>query len=312
MGRAYLYKLLDFNGSPWYIYGYDVAPIVSFRPSASTPVDPSRPGIPFLYLNALTAIPDTGPLPQPVSPTMPTPRFLFVLLLALPFALTSCDSSDPEPTTGTITGTIALPAGAGGDIVNTRVSLFASLDEFEANSPAFTATTDAQGNFSFENINPNSYFVAAWKDNNNTAVIDGGDFFGVIGTNQVEGFVPTRQQVVAGQNTGFNFTILILPPGFGVSLTGTYSGSSQGITLSMTLTDTNGNITGSGTVDGTPFTVTGSRNDLSVTLQISSPQLVPLTFTGTLAADASTLTGTLAGTGNDGTPISIPFTLNLQ
>ena len=152
-----------------------------------------------------------------------------VLLLALlTFAVTGCDSgsNEPAPTTGTISGTITLPAGAGGDIVNTRVSLFETLDEFTANSPTFTASTDASGNFTFNNINPGSYFISAWKDNNNTARIDGGDFFGVIGTNQVEGFVPTRQQVIVGMNTGFNVTILILPPGFGVSVTGTYTGTS--------------------------------------------------------------------------------------
>jgi len=233
--------------------------------------------------------------------------FLFLLVLTV----TGCDSSDPQPTTGTINGTIALQQGAGGDIVNTRVALFESVDEFERNVPTFTTATNASGEFTFENINPGSYFISAWKDNNNSGVIDGGDFFGVIGTNQIEGFVPARQQVVAGQNTGFNVTILVLPPGFGISVTGTYSGSTQGITLTMTLTDTNGTITGSGTIDGTPFTVTGSRNNLNVTLQISSPQLVPLTFTGTLANDASSLTGNLTGTANDGSPISIPFTLNL-
>ncbi|MEP0546738.1 MAG: hypothetical protein ABJF88_07395 [Rhodothermales bacterium] len=238
-------------------------------------------------------------------------RTTTLALTLLMFAVAGCDSSDPEPTptTGTISGTITLPAGAGGDIVNTRVSLFETLDEFEANSPTFTASTDASGNFTFQNINPDSYFIAAWKDNNNTARIDGGDFFGVIGTNQVEGFVPTRQQVVAGMNTGFNVTILILPPGFGVSATGTYTGSAQGSTLTMTLTDTNGAIAGSGNIDGTAFTVAGTRTGTNMALQISSPQLVPLTFNGTLSNDGRTFNGTLAGTGNDGSPISVPFTL---
>lgn len=230
---------------------------------------------------------------------MPTPRLLFVLFLVLPFALTSCDSSeDPQPTTGTITGTITLPAGAAGDIVNTRVSLFASLDEFEANSPAFTATTDAEGNFSFENINPNSYFVAAWKDNNNSATIDGGDFFGVIGTNQVEGFVPTRQQVVAGQNTGFNFQILILPPGFDVTVTGTYNGTSvSGDVYSLTLTENAGNVTGSGTIlsggQTFPVTVSGTFNPPTLTLSLTVQNVGTLPFTGTVSDDGSTITGTV-------------------
>lgn len=240
---------------------------------------------------------------------MPTPRsFLrrptLLMLALLTFAVTGCDSSDPEPTptTGTISGTITLPAGAGGDIVNTRVSLFETLDEFEANSPTFTATTDASGNFTFQNINPDSYFVAAWKDNNNSAQIDGGDFFGVIGTNQVEGFVPTRQQVVAGMNTGFNVTILILPPGFGVSLTGTYSGSGQGITLNLTLNDASNAITGSGTIaDGTntfAITASGTFNAPNVNLTLTSPQLQePIMLTGTVSNNGSSINATLNGSG---------------
>ena len=259
---------------------------------------------------------------RPLAFARPTPllrsaaAFLFALFM---LAAAGCDSGgddEPAPTTGSISGTITLPAGAGGDIVNTRVSLFESIDEFERNVPTFTTATDAGGTFTFNNINPGSYFISAWKDNNNTSFIDGGDYFGVIGTNQVEGFVPTRQQVVIGENTGFNVTILILPPGFGISLTGTYSGSSQGATLSMTLTDTKGSVVGTGSLnDGqtsTAFTVTGSRNLSNVTLQISSPQLVPLTFTGTLANDASSLTGNLTGTATNGAPISVPFTLALQ
>lgn len=235
---------------------------------------------------------------------MPIPRFFLlsrpaVLVLTLfMLAAAGCDSAEETPTTGTITGAISLPAGAGGDIVNTRVSLFASLDEFEANSPAFTTTTDAQGNFSFENINPNSYFVAAWKDNNNSAVIDGGDFFGVIGTNQVEGFVPTRQQVVAGQNTGFNFTILILPPGFGLSVTGTYNGTSaSGDVYSLTLTENAGNVTGSGTIlsEGQTFPVTtsGTFNPPTLTLSLAVQNVGNLPFTGTVSDDGSTITGTV-------------------
>lgn len=245
---------------------------------------------------------------------MATPRFLIALLLALPLVLTSCDSSDPEPTTGTISGTISLPAAASGDIINTQVALFETLDEFRNNAETFSTTADANGNYTFENINPDSYFLAAWKDNDNSGDLSSGDFFGYLGGGPLdpEQATPQRQQVTAGENVGINFVIQIVPPGFGISLTGTYSGASQGLTLSMTLTDTNGTIAGTGTIDGTAFTVTGSRSDASVTLQISSPQLVPLTFTGTLSNDASSLTGTLTGTGNDGSPISIPFTLTLQ
>ncbi len=239
-----------------------------------------------------------------------------VLLLTLfMLAAAGCDSADdePTPTTGTISGSISLPAGAGGDIGNTRVALFESIDEFERNIPTFTAATDASGNFSFSNINPGSYFVSAWKDNNNSSDIDGGDYFGVIGTNQIEGFVPNRQQVVAGENTGFNFTILVLPTSTSGVLTGSYSGTTDGVTLSLTLTDNGGSISGSGTfgdaTDTFAVSVAGTRNGSTATLQVSSPELVPLTFTGTVSSNGSSFTGNLTGTGSDGSSILIPFTL---
>lgn len=235
--------------------------------------------------------------------------FLFLLVLTV----TGCDSSDPQPTTGTINGTIALQQGAGGDIVNTRVALFESVDEFERNVPTFTTATNASGEFTFENINPGSYFISAWKDNNNSGTIDGGDFFGVIGTNQIEGFVPARQQVVAGQNTGFNVTILVLPPGFGISVTGTYSGSNQGITVTLTLTESGGSVTGSGSiVEGAntfPVTVSGTFNAPNVNLTLTSAQLqAPVQLTGTVSNDGRTINGTMNGSGLN----NFPIVLNLQ
>ncbi len=233
-------------------------------------------------------------------------RSSVALLLAL-FMLSAagCDSGgddEPTPTTGTISGTISLPAGAGGDIVNTRVSLFETLDEFEANSATFTTTTDASGNFTFNNINPDSYFIAAWKDNNNSSVIDGGDFFGVIGTNQIEGFVPSRQQVVIGENTGFNVTILILPPGFGVSVTGTYTGSNEGINFNLTLMEAAGAINGFGTItEGAnvfAVNINGVFNAPNVNMTLAGPDLQgPITVTGTVSNDGRTINATMNGSG---------------
>lgn len=227
------------------------------------------------------------------------------LFLALALVVvTGCDSggSEPQPTTGTVSGRISLPQGAGGDIVNTRVALFESLDEFERNVPTFTTATNAAGEFTFENINPDSYFISAWKDNNNSGFIDGGDYFGVIGTNRIEGFVPSRQQVVAGQNTGFDVTILVLPPGFGVSVTGRYAGSNQGITVDLTLTETSGNVTGSGTLSDAQNTfnvnASGSFDAPNINLTLSSAQLQEnITLTGTVADNGSSINATLNGSG---------------
>lgn len=227
-----------------------------------------------------------------------------ITLLCFTFAvlvLAGCDSTE-SPTTGRITGTITLPEGAGGDIVNTRVALFETIDEFDLNVPTFTTSTSATGDFSFNNINPDSYFISAWKDNNNTSFIDGGDYFGVIGTNRIEGFVPSRQQVVAGENTGFDVTILVLPVGFGVSVSGTYTGSASGINVSLSLTDTGGTITGAGSVvegaNNFPVTVTGTFNAPNLNLTLTSAALAgPVQLTGTVANNGASINATLNGSG---------------
>lgn len=228
-----------------------------------------------------------------------------VLVLAL-FTLTvvGCDSSDPEPTTGSISGSIALPAGAAGDIVNTRVSLYETLDEFRNNASTFSTTANAEGTYTFENINPDSYFLAAFKDNDNSGDLSAGDFYGYLGGGPIEPdqATPQRQQVVAGQNTGIDFVIQIVPPGFGVSVTGTYAGTNQGISVTLTLTETSGTVTGTGTiVEGAntfPVTITGTFSAPNVNLNMTSPQLQgPVQLTGTVSDDGSTINATMNGSG---------------
>jgi hypothetical protein len=231
---------------------------------------------------------------------MPTPRFLFVLLLALPLALTACDSSDPEPTTGTISGAISLPSGAAGDIVNTRVALFETLDEFRNNAETFSATADADGTYRFENINPDSYFLAAFKDNDNSGDLSSGDFYGYLGGGPLDPAqaTPQRQQVTAGENVGIDFVIQIVPPGFGLTVTGTYTGTSaSGDAYNVTLTENAGTVTGTGTIVSQgqtfPVTTTGTFNPPNISLSFAIQNVGTLPFTGTVSDDGSSITGLL-------------------
>ncbi len=139
---------------------------------------------------------------------------LFALVLA------ACDSAETTPpppppaTTGTLTGVISLPPGTNGSVANTRVALFASIVDYFNDSFAYQTAADANGNYTIANIVPGTYFMEAWKDNNNNQAIgDTGDFYGIYGT--LSGSSPqfTPVSIPAGQTVTISFPITQCPPG---------------------------------------------------------------------------------------------------
>ena len=75
---------------------------------------------------------------------------------------------DPQPTTGTISGTISLFPGEPGDLSNTRVAVDASLDDLLSGpQKAVRFTTLESGRssgFVLDGLNPSNYFVEVWLD----------------------------------------------------------------------------------------------------------------------------------------------------
>lgn len=236
-----------------------------------------------------------------------TQSFAALLLAFFMLAAVGCDSSeDPAPTTGTISGTISLPQGAAGDINNTRVALFDDIDSFRNNVSTVSTTADANGAYSFGNLNPDSYFLAAFKDNDNNGVISSGDFYGYLGGGPLEPeqATPQSQTVVAGESYQLDFVIQIVPPGFGVSVTGTYSGTtSDNEAMTLTLTQTGTAVTGTGLITGpggayqvTINSITGTFNAPNLNLSLTSSQLLSaITLQGTVSDDGSTINANLNG-----------------
>ena len=147
-------------------------------------------------------------------------RSTVLLLTLFLLAAAGCDSADtvdpepppPTPTTGTISGRISLPAGSNGSTSNTRVAIYQNFDDWENDRVLRQVAAGGDGSYAFDNVNPGSYYFDAWKDNNNnSAIADSGDFFGVLGQNILGGFRPTPQEVRAGENVGFDFQIFIIP-----------------------------------------------------------------------------------------------------
>lgn len=117
----------------------------------------------------------------------------------------------PTPTTGTISGRISLPPGAAGDINNTRVAIYASYNDWAADRVLRFTTASSNGTYAFSNVTPGTYYMDAWKDNNNNTAFDTGDFWGVYGSGSYPNYQVSPFSVAAGQTTAINFTVFVIP-----------------------------------------------------------------------------------------------------
>lgn len=124
---------------------------------------------------------------------------------------TQTPTPTPTPTTGSISGFITLPPGAGGDITNTRVATYQSFDDWLNDRVLTVATTASNGAYAFNNVTPASYYLDGWKDNNNNQQIDTGDFFGVYGSGTYPTYQPSPFSVAAGQTTTISANIFPVP-----------------------------------------------------------------------------------------------------
>ena len=140
-----------------------------------------------------------------------------ILRTILALSLLACggteppDPPDPPGTTGTISGRVSLPPGAGGSTDNTRVAVYASYSDWENDRVLRPSSAGSNGNYQITELPPGTYYLDAWKDNNNNRLIDSGDFFGVYGSNTYPTYQPSPIPIVAGQTSSISFEMLILP-----------------------------------------------------------------------------------------------------
>lgn len=139
------------------------------------------------------------------------------LLLLVAMISFSCSKSNnspaaptPTPTTGTISGRITLAVGQAGSVQNTRVAIYASFDDWNRDRVIVSAAADSNGNYTLLNLTPGTYYLDAWKDNNNSASINAGDFFNVWGSGTYPNYTLSPIQVSAGNTTTVNLQLFIL------------------------------------------------------------------------------------------------------
>jgi hypothetical protein len=134
-------------------------------------------------------------------------------LAALVATASACSSGapvDPTPppaTTGTIAGSISLPPGSPGSVENTRVAIYTSFADYNADRFAMQVPAAGGGAFSITGIVPGTYYMDAWKDNDGSGTFSNQDFYGVWGTLSASGTQLTPITVAAGSSTTISFAI---------------------------------------------------------------------------------------------------------
>ena len=114
-------------------------------------------------------------------------------------------------TTATATGTGSLPPGVAGSIGNTRVALYISEADFWADATFAFIGCDATGNYTLTPIVPGTYYMDAWKDNDNSGNWTFGDYFWWNGSGAYPAAITLAPlQFTAGANTK-DFQVILIP-----------------------------------------------------------------------------------------------------
>ena len=114
------------------------------------------------------------------------------------------------PVNATITGVGSLPPGVGGAIGNTRVALYISELDFWADATFKFGPTYANGNYTLTPVVPGTYYMDAWKDNDNSGNWTFGDYFWWNGSGAYPAAITLAPlQFTAGANTK-DFQVIVL------------------------------------------------------------------------------------------------------
>jgi hypothetical protein len=116
----------------------------------------------------------------------------------------------------TVSGTAFFIAGVSGDLSNSKVSIYTTLDNWNFNQPIkFIGTTGsgASVTFSMTNVLPGNYYLDVWKDIDNSGNWTSGDFVGWYGSGGLGAPALTEFQIVQGETKNFNVQMYIIAKG---------------------------------------------------------------------------------------------------
>ena len=111
----------------------------------------------------------------------------------------------------TIEGTATLAAGVQGDLGGAKASIYASVDDWNADNYLQRIDVDGSGpsvTFTFTDLDAGTYYVDVWKDNDNSGNWSPGDFVGTYDTNG--DFIPDPIQVSEGSTVDVQITVGVI------------------------------------------------------------------------------------------------------
>jgi hypothetical protein len=131
-----------------------------------------------------------------------------------PVATTTTSSSSTTSSCcpfATLSGTGSLPPLFIGDLQNTRVALFISVDDWNLDRTfAFTAC-DGSGYYTMTNVVPGVFYMDAWKDNDNDSLWGSpGDYVWVNGSEVWPNPTLSTIQIPFGTTT-VDFELFVVP-----------------------------------------------------------------------------------------------------
>ena len=150
----------------------------------------------------------------------------FLIIVVCSISFYNCSEDDPVATTtvlttalttitytsGSVAGVGSLPPGVNGSIQNTRVALYASVDDWLYDRAFKFGACDGSGNYNLPNVTPGVFYMDAWKDNDNNQVWgSSGDYVWVNGSGVYPNYTLAPLQVTLGPPTSVNFQVFVVP-----------------------------------------------------------------------------------------------------
>lgn len=135
-----------------------------------------------------------------------------VLFLSLVIMIAGCKKEKVTM----VKGTASFPAGVSGDLVNSKVSLYTSYENWNNNQPIkFIAVSGTGASVSFEikDVLPGNYYLDIWKDIDNSATWSSGDYVGWYGSGGLGSPALTEFQIIDGQTVDVNVNMYIIAKG---------------------------------------------------------------------------------------------------